>query len=191
VTADKKTSHIASCDSQTLMWAFPWAMSPVKKVKKSPGQDVAEMRQRAGWLLAQLQENEVELYIPSVVVAELLAGVHPSRHVKLSSEFSKRFFCPPFDGKASPLAARLWQFERGLADCSTGLPEAERSLRRILKADILIVASSKEHGVTDFYSHDANCRRLAKEAGMDSHDLPITSGRLFEEPVPEDEDSWE
>src|SRR6266852_3386708 len=102
------------------MWALPWAMRPEKKKKKSP-QDVPAMRRRAKYLLKYLAEKEMELYVPSIVVSELLAGVDPQKHAKLLAEFDSRFFCPPFDLKACPLAAKLWQYERGLQGHNAGL----------------------------------------------------------------------
>jgi predicted nucleic acid-binding protein len=175
VTAEKKVSIIAACDSQVLMWALPWGMRTERKKRKTP-QDVPEMRKRAKILLRVLEDRKTELCIPSVVICELLAGVDPQKHARLLAEFDVRFFCPPFDTKACPLAAKLWQFERGLQGESSGLPKEEQSARKILKSDILIVASAKVAGATAFYSHDPKCRRLAKEAGMEADDLPSTSG---------------
>lgn len=185
-------TKIAACDSQALMWALPWAMSHEKKNKKTP-QDVPTMRQRAKWLLKQLNEQEIELYIPSVVITEILAGVDPKKHARLIAEFDARFFCPSLDPKAAAIAARLWQFERGLQGVG-GLPENERSQRIVLKSDMLIIGSAKAAGVGLFYSHDAKCRRLAKEAGMLSFDLPESSGKLFEDPEDEkteNDEGWE
>lgn len=177
MTAEKKPPQIAACDSQVLMWALPWAMRPEKKKKQSP-QNVPEMRRRARILLRMLESEKIELYIPSIVISELLAGVEGQKHARLLAEFDVRFFCPPFDTKACPLAARLWQFERGLPGASSGLPKEEQSDRKVLKSDILIVASAKVAGVTLFYSHEAKCRRLATEAGMTTQDLPMTSGNF-------------
>jgi hypothetical protein len=153
-------------------------MSPSKKGTKAP-QNVAEMRRRARILLQLFNEQEIELCVPSVVVSELLAGVEPSKHANLLAEFEQKFFCPPFDLKACALAARLWQFERGLQGTSAGLPKTERSERRLLKSDILIVASAKIAGASLFYSHEKKCRRLAQEAGMRAFDLPESSGNLL------------
>ena len=44
-----------------------------------------------------------------------------------------------------------------------------------MKADVMAVATVKIHGATEFYSHDANCRKVAKSAGMIAHDLPTHS----------------
>ena len=175
MTPAAKPSVIAACDSQILMWAFPWAMRPDKKKRKT-GQDVPEMRLRARILLKKIASEDTELCIPSVVVSELLLGVEPQHHAKVITEFNDRFFCPPFDMKACVLAARLWQFKRGLPGHSPGLPEKERTERRILKSDILIVASAKVAGATIFYSHEERCRRPANEAGMEAKDLPTSSG---------------
>ena len=189
MSTEKKGEKIASCDSQVLMWSLPWAMTEEKKTKKKGGQDVAVMRQRAGWLMGYLADKGIDLYIPSLVVAELIGGVPIDRHAKLVAEFSRRFQCPPFDAKACALAARLWQFERGLTGHSDGLPDAERSTRRVLKADMQIVASAKEAGATHFYSHDKKCRRLAAEAGMTAKDLPESSGALFQKDG-DNSDDW-
>jgi predicted nucleic acid-binding protein len=178
VTSERKTLLIAGCDAQVLIWALPWSMRPEGKKKKPVQQHVLDMRVRARILLRLLEEEGFDLCIPSVVVAELLAGVEPQKHARLLAEFDERFFCPPFDSKACALAARLWQFERGLPGTSAGLPEAERTERIILKSDMLIVASAKAAGATRFYSHDKKCLRLAKEAGMDARDLPVTSGNF-------------
>jgi hypothetical protein len=160
------------------MWALPWAMSSSKKRKKIP-QDVAEMRRRARILLQMFDEQKIELCVPSVVVSELLAGVDPSKHANVLANFEQRFFCPPFDLKACALAAKLWQFERGLKGTSSGLPQAERTERRLLKSDILIVASAKVAGASLFYSHEKKCRRLAEQAGMKAEDLPESSGNIL------------
>src|SRR5262249_36340440 len=80
------------------------------------------------------------------------------------------------------------QYERGLQGTTPGLPKEDQSDRKILKSDILIVASAKVAGATEFYSHESKCWRLAAEAGMAAFDLPQTSGNLLTDPeVSEDE----
>lgn len=173
-----KPEVTAGCDSQVLMWAFPWAMRPDKK-KSRGSQDVPQMRLRAKILMRLLEERGIQLCVPSVVVSELLAGIDPRKYASILAEFEDRFFCPPFDIKASALAATLWQFERGLPGTpNKGLPAAERTERPIFKSDILIVASARIAGASLFYSHDGKCRRLAEQAGMAAADLPHSSGNF-------------
>jgi predicted nucleic acid-binding protein len=169
------------------MWALPWAMRPEKKKKQAP-QDVPEMRRRAKLALRILEDAGADLYIPSIVVSELLAGIDSPKHARVLAEFDSRFFCPSFDTKACALAARLWQYERGLPGVSAGLPRHEQTDRRVLKSDILIVATAKVAGVTVFYSHEEKCRRLAAEAGMEARDLPTTSGNFVTDQEVEEEE---
>jgi hypothetical protein len=166
---------LASCDTQTLMWAFPWPLIP-KKLPASERARIDEMRQRARMLMKLLDQQKVKIIIPSVVVAELIMPIDPSKHARILLEFSSQFFCPPFDVSACSLAARLWQFERGLPGGKAGLPEKEQSVRKVLKSDILIVATAKIAGAVTFYSNDKKARRLADESGMEGKDLPTTSG---------------
>lgn len=172
---DRPTIH-AACDSQVLLWSMPWAMTAAAKKKRKEGQDVIEMRRRARLLMTMLDNDRTIIVIPSVAVAELLAGIDPARHVSILAEFTNRFFCPPFDAAASILAAKLWQYERGLKNVSPGLPEDDRSERIILKADMLIISTAKMAGATIFFSHDEKARRLAKQADMEARDLPVSSG---------------
>jgi predicted nucleic acid-binding protein len=155
------------------MWAFPWTMRKDQKEKKT--QDVREMQRRARLLMRMLDEQKAKVIIPSVVIAELLAGVEPQKHTKLLAEFNEHFFCPSFDIQAAPLAAKLWQFEHGLRNVQPGLPKDQRSPRNVLKADTMIIATAKLAGASVFYSHEARCRRLAEEAGMKGLDLPRSS----------------
>lgn len=182
-----KTPDIAACDTQVLMWAFPWAMRPEKKKKTAP-QNVPEMRQRAKMLMRLLGDRGVGLCVPSIVIAELLAGIEQSNHAKVLAAFEQRLFCPPFDTSACILAAKLFQYERGLPGVSAGLPAAQRSNRKVLKADTLIVASAKIAGATSFYSHEPSCRRLAEYAGIEAFDLPTSTGNwVMDKEVMEEE----
>lgn len=44
--------------------------------------------------------------------------------------------------------------------------------RVVLKADVMILASAKAAGATEFYSNDDDCRKLAVLAGMRGRELP-------------------
>jgi hypothetical protein len=127
-------------------------------------------------LMAMLDNQKAKIVVPSVAVAEVLAGVEPAKHGPILAEFTSQFFCPAFDFTACSLAAKLWQYERGLPGTKGGLPEGERNDRRLVKADMLILATAKIAGASIFYSHDSGTRRLAQEAGMEGKDLPQTSG---------------
>jgi predicted nucleic acid-binding protein len=133
---------------------------------------ITELRRRANVLISTLAENRETVIVPSIVVAELLAGIPTKDHGNFLSELQERFFIVPFDVRASQVAAQLWQKHRGL-------PKEAQIARSTLKADAMIVASAFIAGATVFYTHQAKVRNLAELAGMSGRDLPTHSENLF------------
>ncbi len=134
---------------------------------------VRDLRTRARILLDILQEGNDRIVIPSIVVAEYLAGVPNDQRRKSLSEIQDRFYCPPFDAVSALLAADL--FVR-----RSELPEEERGKDRIvIKADIQIVASAKTHGTSILYSNDRGLRSLAETVGIKASDLPMHHPNMF------------
>src|SRR5713101_8018830 len=155
-------------DTMIMIWGL-------KKIKpKSSRQDLVEVQARTNILFQNLKDQRI--IVPATVVAELLCGIPAKEHGQFVAEIQERFFCPPFDLSACALAARLWQFQKGLQ--SKDKPK-ERSC---LKADMMIVATAKVAGASKFFSHDQTCRRLAEEAGMQAFDLPTHRENLFDDP---------
>jgi predicted nucleic acid-binding protein len=148
-------------DTMVLIWAI---QHPTHR-KKQPDPAVVELRRRAKILLDILSEEGAQIIIPSVVVGELLAGIEEAHHVEFLSTLQNRFFCPPYDVKASAMAARMWIHHQGM-------PKEDRLERRVLKADVMVIATAKVAGALRFYSHDAKARRLAKAFGLNALDLP-------------------
>jgi predicted nucleic acid-binding protein len=106
--------------------------------------------------------------VPSVAVAEVLLGVDEDEHGHFIAELQTRFFLPPFDLRATVIAAKLWQAHREL-------PKEDQIERKYLKADVMILATAKVAGATRFYSHERKLRKLADELGMEGRDLPLHS----------------
>ena len=151
---------ICALDTQTLIFALD---------PKSADRD---LRRRAKLLIDRLESTKTTVIIPTVVVAEWLVGIDAADHGRFLAELQKRFLTPPLDLRASALAATLWQRHRAL-------PRANQVKRSILKADVLIIATAKAAGATRLYSHDADCRAVAKLV-MEAFDLPTHSEKLFE-----------
>ena len=131
-----------------------------------------EMQRRSLILLDLLQERKEKIIVPTVMVSELLLGVEPKFHGDYIAELQRRFFCPPYDLRAAALAAELWLYHRGL-------PKEEQVQRSVLRADVMIIATAKVSGATEFYSHDGKCRKLATKAGMTALDLPLNHPNMF------------
>jgi predicted nucleic acid-binding protein len=140
---------------------------------KTNGARVTEMLRKAGILFTQLEKTRPTIIVPSIVVAEVLVKVDPSKHSQFISEVADRFICPPFSVNASVLAAQLWTKHRSL-------PKDQQIARRCLKVDVLIVASAKLAGARWFYSDEAKLRSLADSAGMIGRDLPTHHEDMFD-----------
>lgn len=149
---------LAGIDSMVLIFS---GMVPRKKSAKS--EEYEEMKTRSKILLHKLQKETIVL--PTVAIAELLVPVHPDKKGELTAVLSGMFLCHPFDLNAATIASDLWEHHKTLPKSLI------YSDRHVLKADILIVASAKSAGATEFYSHDKKCRALANKV-MKACDLP-------------------
>lgn len=134
-----------------------------------------QLRKRAKWLFTNLEREGARIIVPSVVAAEYLTSVKDSDKSNVLSAMSMRFFIAPFDVKCANLASMLWK------SGSPGRKKGKMGSRICLRADTLIVATAKTYGAQHFYSGDEGCRKLAKDAGMQSFDLPTGSEYLFEQ----------
>lgn len=141
----------------------------------------AEKEKRSRFLMHDLDEAKAQIVIPSIVVAELLLPIDPQHHGTFLAVMTQRFRCPPFDLPATSLAASLWQYGHSL-------PAQEQGKRTVLKADVMIVATAKVHGVRFFYSDDQSCRKLAERAGLVARPLPTHSLNLFVQPDVQEQD---
>jgi predicted nucleic acid-binding protein len=155
---------IAALDTMSVIWGITHAVSSNK--------DVATMQYRAHILIDMLQQDGAQIMIPSVVVAELLTGIDPKDHGNFLATLQTTCFCPPFDVRAAALAAKLWLEHRQL-------PAADQLNRRTLKADTIIVATAFTSGAKRFYTNDRKCRSLAKKAGLDALDLPVSHPDMY------------
>jgi hypothetical protein len=150
-----------------------WGLQSKGAKRGNPKQsDLRELQIRAVILLDMLEADGKQIIVPTVMVAELLVGVDRKNHGEFVAKLQERFFCPPFDLRASALAAELWQFHKDL-------PKSNQLQRNVLKADVMIIATAKAAGASAFYSHDAACRRLAEHVGMVAQDLPVNHPDMF------------
>lgn len=148
-------------DTQVLIWGM--------KDECTPGQE--QMKERARILLLELDKDDAQVILPTVSLAELMAPMSDRQSSRFLAEAEERFVCVPFDSRSAYVAAKLWREHRKL-------PTKEQLKRTLLKADCHIIASAYTAGAREFFSHDANCRRLAKSL-MTAKDLPMFSEEMF------------
>jgi predicted nucleic acid-binding protein len=158
---------IVGVDTMVLIW---WMPGPVNKAYDA---QTTELRTRAKILLDVLDEEKKQVVVPTITVAELLAPIAAKDHGRFVAEVTNRFICPPFDLRASSLAAQLWTLHKSFPK------EMAFQDRPLLKVDMLIVATARAAGATEFYSHDARCRKLAEALSMKAHDLPKRHPNMF------------
>jgi predicted nucleic acid-binding protein len=152
-------------DTMTLIWGLQRGGNPSQS-------DLHEMQFRATVLIEALQQAKDKIIIPCVAVAELLVGVDPADHANFIAVIQKNFFCPPFDIRASELAAKLHLEHKKL-------PVEDRQSRKTLKSDAMIVATAKAAGASAFYSHDPKCRKMASLLGIVPKELPTRHPDMF------------
>ncbi len=76
----------------------------------TPGQE--EMINRAQGLFEDLDAADADILVPSVVVAEFLAGVPKPQDVGLLDVLNRKFQVVPFDVRTAAIAAELWRDAR-------------------------------------------------------------------------------
>lgn len=139
-----------------------------------------EQLQRAKWLIDFLEAEDAQIIVPAIVLSEYLCPIDVADHPATIAAFTKRFLVLPFDVLCASIAAEL--FQQGNVGRVKGAPDA----RKVLRADSLIVATAARHGAKVFYSHDRDCRSLAKKiTTWEVRDLPNQPDHLFDFPQPD------
>jgi hypothetical protein len=110
--------------------------------------------------------------LPMVAVSELLVPVPASKRGAIITTLGEMFVCPDYDQKAAAIAADIWAKYKEI-------PSNQRyENRHVMRVDVLIVASAKAAGATEFFTNDDNCRALANLV-MKGRPLPTHSEELF------------
>ena len=133
---------IVALDTMILIWMF-------QEVElNAPGltPEIMDLQKRSKVLLENLRIAGHELCVPTVAIAEYLCGIDTKKHMEVLLEFEQWFkYRPVFDIRASAKASEIWRGHRKL-------PKAEQLGRRLLKLDVMVVASAFVAGANIFYS---------------------------------------
>lgn len=162
--AGRRTPVKRAClDNNILIWG-------VRGVATS-GQE--EMIQRAQTFFEDLDTSDADILVPSVVVAEFLAGVPKQQHLGLLDVLNRRFQVVPFDVRTAAVAAELW---RDAAERNPHLKDQIREAfpgteRAKIKADLMILATALARGADVLYTHDGPLK-MAAEGRIEVRELP-------------------
>ena len=114
-------------DTMILIWG-------VRRERQRGREDLVE---RCVDLIKHLKEQRTTIMVPSVAVAEYLAGFSAENQKIQQDIIGEHFFVAPFDMKAAAIAGELFDKQRMKAIREdTDLP------RQCLKADLHIVATA-------------------------------------------------
>jgi predicted nucleic acid-binding protein len=143
----------ACLDNHILIWA-------VRGIS-TPGQE--SMIPRAAALLVDLDEANADILVPSVVVAEFLAGAPKETHTELLNVLNARFQLPPFDVRAAAVAAGLWRdYAARNPNLRERLKEEFPGTKSVkIKADVQILATAIARSASVLYTHDGTLRAIA------------------------------
>jgi predicted nucleic acid-binding protein len=130
-----------------------------------------EKRLRAKYLIDKCEQERKQIIVPSIVVAELLAGIEPDQRNDFISVMYKRFIIPPFDTQAAMLFSNIWHSKK----------HAQRGdiTRAEMKADYMIVAIAKARGAECIYTEDDGLKKFAT-GHIDIKPLPIVPPQIHQ-----------
>ena len=158
-------------DTHILVWGI--------KKESTVGQE--QMIPRAQHFLSWLEQNSIEVAIPSVVLGELLLRVPIHRHAEVYADVAERsFIVHPYDALAAVKAAQVWISARDSGLIEDMLLDSGVS-RGSIRADCQIVGIAlSRHGI-GIYSHDAGLKRLAEGhiLVLEMPELPAKQASLF------------
>jgi len=163
-------------DNHILIWGI--------RGVSTPGQE--GMISRAQALFEDLDAEDADVLVPSVVVSEFLAGTPKTQHAGLLEVLNHRFQLPPFDVRTAAIAAGLW---RDTAERNPHLREVVREAfpateKSKIKADIMILATALMRKSDTIYTHDGPLRTIA-EGLIEVRELPPPRPKQTEIPFSE------
>lgn len=141
--------QLVCLDTQILIWGI--------KNEATAGQEALIPKAQA--FLKHLDKNQVQVLIPSIVIAEFLMRIPPEAHATIGNLIQRSFVVAPFDLQASAHFARLWQLHHAVAEAP--LAGADTFTRSALKADCMIVAAAIARGADCIYSYDKGLKKFA------------------------------
>ena len=157
---EPRNQRVVAVDTMTLVWGIR---------RKGPKDRISH----AGYLFKELEEDEAQIIVPSVVVLEFITPIRSSdERANVIAALTERFLIEPFDVRDAALAAELWNEGKSKREMK------KEGARACLRADALIVATAKNHGATEFYTEDNDCFEMANKV-MTAKRLPSIAPNLF------------
>ncbi|MBE9062453.1 type II toxin-antitoxin system VapC family toxin [cf. Phormidesmis sp. LEGE 11477] len=147
-------------DTNILIWGI--------KRQASSGQE--NMILKARHLIRTLEEDRINVIIPSLVLAELLMPIESRDYGDFLAKMNKRFMIAPFDTQAAMHYATLWKQWREQTTQSSSEKQTQPT-RTKMKTDFMIVATAISRKAECIYSQDTDIIKFSK-GHVDVRGLP-------------------
>jgi predicted nucleic acid-binding protein len=163
--------RIVGLDSHILVWGI--------KGEAAPGQE--RMVSRAQAFLRSLDdEKDTKVYVPAIVLGEILVRVPEADHQRVMAVVSKSLMIAPYDAAAASEFARLLAKALAASKNAGNLQQGAPGVRTKMKADLMILATALSRNVSCLYSHDPEMPKLATYASgrLKVAEMPDTPEQL-------------
>ena len=151
-------------DTHVLIWGL--------KEQSEPSQE--EMILKSKRFLKNLEENGIQIMIPSPAYAELLMVIPPDLHPLFGNLISKSFMITPFDAQSASVFAEIWQSKSNVIE---ELKRHPHNTRAMLKADCMIVSIAVARNAMCIYSEDEGVKKFA-EGFIEARSIPAIPEQL-------------
>ncbi len=129
--------------------------------QESQTHNAFELVDKARKFIRWLDEKNIEVIVPSIIIGELLSIFPAQEHAKSLQLFSSEWMVVDYDVRAARQYANMrydHSIKQMMADIKASNPYATR---KQLTADLMIIATAKVHGAEKIYSHDKDFLKLA------------------------------
>lgn len=160
---EAETVSLVCFDTNFVVWGI--------KRQASAGQE--SNIPKAVYLLQQLEQQDKQILIPTIVLGEALASLSVEQHASFVSLIQRSFILAPYDAAAAVHYARMWQHRMKNSSHS----------RNETKADYMIAAIALANRCEAIYSNDGGLRKFASDyiavIGIEEISVPPEQGALF------------
>lgn len=139
---------VVCIDSHAIIWGI--------KKQATTGQE--DMVAKAEHFFNWIDQNEHDVIIPSIVVAEILAPEPVTIHAKYLEILQNSFIIANFDARAALKYAQLMQ---GRFDDVKRISAEQGRFKQEMKVDHLIIATAIVHKASCIYSYDNALKAFA------------------------------
>ena len=141
--------ELVGFDTHILIWG----------VQKTSRQAQQEMISKTMRFFKHLDDKEIKVIIPSVVLSEFLMPIPVTDMGKYLHEIEEKFMVVPYDAMTAIEFAKIWQSKQD--DNTIQALRHDGFSKHHLKVDGMIVATALTQKASCIYSHDPGLKKFA------------------------------